>query len=230
MWSSSRFDNLRAYVKRGEAGQLCSLVSRLRAMDFRQVSTMMRSADFWEEADEDAFWHFAATFVRSDRKAFLGTFLRAMEDRHRQCSMAFQGDAFADFASACSTPTDRKKASEAIFPLAGHPDVLTRLIRQFDYHRSEHVLLVNLLFHLPTDAARFLFFQALKQHEDDTAFLYRYAVELIRRGDHRSLNLASVMQRYFMLPPLPGAFALEVPNYEFSRLEDFEAFTKILTR
>ena len=64
----------------------------------------------------------------------------------------------------------------------------------------------------------------------DAATLRRYAVELVRRGDRRSLNLARIIECYFALPPLPGMFALQMPEYQFSRLDRYEAFCKILAQ
>lgn len=230
MLCSSRFAKLQSYVVRQDAPALCRLLLRMSNADFRQASALMRSADFWQNVEESIFWSFAAVFVEANSKAFLGAFLRAMEQRHSLQRLNFQGETFDSFVCACTTPLDRKKAAEAIFPLIEQPAELARLIRQLDCHDGNHLRLLQLLFHVPTDAARFLFFQEIKQHDDDTAALQRFAIDFLRLGDHRSFNMSRIMQCYFALPPLPGTFSLEIPDYELSRLDDFSAFLKILAR
>ena len=228
---SSRCANLRIMVARGDAEALCRTVTSLRAAEYRTACSMMREAEFWEPLpDEDAFWKFARHFLQHDNKAFLGTFLRAAARIHLHRPMAFRSQAFDDFLAQCLTPIDCRKTIEAFAPLMVSPESLAAFLARLKPLDGNHALLVNILFHINTDAARFLFFNELKQHEDDAATLRRYAVELIRRGDRRSLNLARIIECYFALDPLPGTFALQIPEYQLSRLDRYDAFFKILAQ
>ena len=205
-------------VARGDAETLCRTVTSLRAAEYRTACSMMREAEFWEPLpDEDAFWKFARHFLQHDNKAFLGTFLRAAARIHLHRPMAFRSQAFDAFLAQCLTPMVS-------------PESLAAFLARLKPLDGNHALLVNILFHINTDAARFLFFNELKQHEDDAATLRRYAVELIRRGDRRSLNLARIIECYFALNPLPGTFALQIPEYQLSRLDRYDAFFKILAQ
>lgn len=228
---SSRYANLRILVARGDMESLCRTVTGLRTADYRTVCSMMREAEFWASLrDEDTFWRFARHFIQHDSKAFLGTFLRATVSLHAKRPMDFRSEAFDEFLAQCLTPVDCRKTIEAIAPLMTSPEALATFLARLKPLEGNHALLVNILFHINTDSARFLFFRELRQHEDDAATLRRYAVELVRRGDRRSLNLARIIECYFALPPLPGTFALQMPEYQFSRLDRYEAFCKILAQ
>ena len=86
-------------------------------------------------------------------------------------------------------------------------------------------------FRVGTPACYFLLFRALKQMDADLSYLRRIAVELIRKGDKTSFNLAAILQRYFDLGTLPGTFSLQMPPYELSRLDQsYDNFLKILLR
>lgn len=218
-------------VVHADVESLWTIVTHLRTTDYRQVCGMMRDFPFWEPLpDEETFWKFATYFVNRNSKAFLGTFLKAMVSIHTHRSMNFSSPAFEEFTAVCITDIDCRKVIEAVAPLLSTPESLARFLTLLPPIKQNHTLLVNTLFHISTDVARFLFFKELKQHDDDTAMLRRYAVELIRRGDRRSFNLACILQRYFALEGVPGTFALEIPEYELSRLDQYSAFLKILSR
>lgn len=218
-------------VTHGDAESLWAAVTRLRTADYRQVCAMMREAWFWDGLQsEEAFWDFATLFVGRDSRAFLGTYLRALESMHARRPMAFCSQAFVRFTAVCVTAIDCRKVIETVAPMMASPKALAYFLSLLPPVSSNHPLLVNILFHVPTDAARFLFFQELKQHDDDPVLLRRYAVELLRRGDRRSVNLACILQRYFALSGLPGTFSLDIPDYKFSTLDNYTAFLKILLR
>lgn len=214
---------LQGEARRGDPSALLATLSRLRTSDFRQSGAILADPTFWQGID---FWRAAAALVRSDSRAYLGTVLRAAVQMR-------QGRVPEDFAAACTTLIDRRKALEALLPAAEEPDEVTDLLALFRATSADPDLQPEpLLVRCVTPAASFVLFHLLRAHDDRPDLLRRYGIALIRRGDRYAFNLASVLQSYFNIePPLPGTFSLHLHPYEFSRLEtSYDTFLKIIKR
>lgn len=209
---------LHVFIRAGKAEALRDYLMTLRNADFRLAGVVLAEKALWADAD---FWAFAAPLVAANSRAFLGTMLKAAT------SLGLTSPTEA-FAEACTTDIDRRKALEALLPHAAEATALNALLEMFPLEDS---MREALLFKVGTAPAYFVLFNLLKQHEDEAAYLRRYGIELIRKGDKASFNLACILKEYFDLPELPGTFSLSLPPYELSRLDtSYESFKRILQR
>ena len=212
---------LAVFIRTGKAEALRDYLLSLRNADFRLAGTVLTDKDLWTDAD---IWHFAATLVAANNRAFLGTMLKAAA----ALVLTTPSPAFAD---ACTTEVDRRRALESLLPRVASPAEIHELLRLFYAADAPAATVEPLLFNAGTAPAYFVLFNLLKQHEDDVAYLRRYGIELIRKGDKRSFNLACIIKEYFALPELPGTFSLALQPYELSRLDtSFDTFLTIINR
>lgn len=212
--------HLSAAVHGGSPETLLQTLKALRTADFRQSGNVLADPAFWQGID---FWTFATALVQADSRAYLGTMLKA-------AVRVGQGTATDAFAEACTTIIDRRKALDALLPLAETPEEVTDLLTRFRATSADPDLQPEpLLLRCVTPAASFVLFQHLRAIEDSPDLLRRYGVALIRRGDRLAFNLASILQAYFDLAPLPGTFSLHLEPFEFSRLDtSYDTFHKII--
>lgn len=212
---------LAVLIRKGNPEELRAYLATLRNADFRLAGTVLAERDLWAGAD---FWQFAAALVAANNRAFLGTMLKAAA----ALSLSTPTPAFA---AACTTEIDRRKALESLLPRVASPVEINALLRLFYTADAPAATIEPLLFSAGTASAYFVLFNLLKQHEDDVAYLRRYGIELIRKGDKRSFNLACIIKEYFALPELPGTFSLALQPYELSRLDtSFDTFLTIINR
>lgn len=209
---------LAVIIRAGKAEALRDYLLTLRNADFRLAGTVLADKTLWGDAD---FWTFAAVLVAADSRAFLGTMLKAAT------ALRLNVPPLA-FAAVCTTVIDCRKVLEALLPTAAHPAEVNTLLQLFSVEAS---VMEAVLFKVGTAPAYFVLFNQLKQHEDDAAYLRRFGIELIRKGDKRSFNLACIIKEYFGLPELPGTFSLSLQPYELSRLDtSYDTFLTIINR
>lgn len=212
---------LAVLIRKGRPEELRDYLATLRNADFRLAGTVLVERDLWTGAD---FWQFAAMLVAANNRAFLGTMLKAA------ASLGSTIPSSA-FAAACTTEVDRRKALESLLPRVASPTEIHELLHLFYTSDAPAATIEPLLFNAGTAAAYFVLFNLLKQHDDNIGYLRRYGIELIRKGDKRSFNLACIIKEYFDLPDLPGTFSLALQPYELSRLEtSFDTFLTIINR
>lgn len=226
---------LAVFIRAGKAVAFRDYLLSLRNADFRLAGAVLTENTLWDAVNTENtgadFWTFAAVLVEANSRAFLGTMLKAAAALKLTTPTA-------DFARACTTPVDCRKALEALLPSAATPDAVNQLLQLFqaeDQPASTFSASVpmteSLLFRVGNAPAYFVLFNLLKQHEDDAAYLRRFGVELIRKGDKRSFNLACIIKEYFALPELPGTFSLSLQPYELSRLDtNYSTFLTILNK
>lgn len=216
---------LAVFIRGGKAEALRDYLLTLRTTDFRLAGTVLADKTLWEMLKtENAvadFWTFAAVLVAADSRAFLGTMLKAAT------ALRLKAPTPA-FAAACTTAIDYRKVLEALVPTAVTPTEVNALTQMF---ATEESVIEAVLFKVGTAPAYFVLFNLLKQHEDDAPYLRRFGIELIRKGDKRSFNLACIIKEYFGLPELPGTFSLSLQPYELSRLDtSYDTFLTIINR
>lgn len=205
-------------IRAGKTEALRDYLQTLRTADFRLAGVVLTDKDLWADAD---FWTFAATLVAANSRAFLGTMLKAAAAQ----GLTMPTEAFI---AACTTAIDRRKALEALLPVAPDAERVHALLQAFP---AEDTTREAVLFKAATPPAYFVLFNLLKQQEDQPDYLRRYGIELIRKGDKASFNLACIIKEYFALPELPGTFSLSLPPYELSRLDtSYDSFKRILQR
>lgn len=211
---------LSAYIRRGRASELLEFLATLNNAHHRAASRALAEASVWVDVGD--FWHFAAVLVAANSRAYLGTMLKAANALELNAPTT-------EFAAACSTDIDRRKVLEALLPKAISPESVNKLLQHFSLSGEQTIEI--LLLRTGTPAAYFVLFNRLRQHEDNPELLRRFGIELIRKGDKRSFNLASILQSYFGLAPLPGTFSLTLNPYELSRLEtSYDKFRTIVNK
>lgn len=227
---------LAVFIRKGKAEALRDYLLSLRTADFRLAGMVLADKALWVDALQSvdfaaAFWEMSAVLVAANSRAFLGTMLKA-------AGVLGLTSPTETFAEACTTAVDCRKVLEALLPSAPDPVAVNSLLQRFRAEETAEekagaatLSVETLLFKVGTAPAYFVLFNLLKQHEDDAAYLRRFGVELIRKGDKRSFNLASIVQEYFGLPALPGTFSLSLKPYELSRLDtNYSTFLTILNK
>lgn len=212
------------YVRQGKAEALRDYLASLRNADFRLAGQILAENLLWDHLSTDnrsvSFWHFAAVLVAENNRAFLGTMLKA----------ALATKEFTptrEFANVCITDIDKKKVLEALMPVQKTPNDVNAMLQMFSIDNA--TVAENILFRIGTPACYFVLFNLLKQYEDRHDYLRRYGIELIRKGDKYSFNLACIIKEYFGLAELPGTFSLSLQPYELSRLDvSYDTFLTII--
>lgn len=222
---------LSTFIDSRNASALRDHLKTLRHADFRAASLVMGEASLWTALNEAEFWTFFLVLVTDNAKAYLGTLLKAVVARHRTAPFSFADDAFRRFATDFATDIDRRKSLDALLPLVATPRDGKRLLRLFRLHTAPPSVRAAQLLRIATPVGYFLLFNTLREIDDDRHLLRRYAVELMRKGDKPSFNLACILREYFDLDELPGTFSLRLPPHELSRLDSgFDTFARILMR
>lgn len=218
---------LNAYLAAGDAAGLRDFLAELPNTAFRTAGFMLGNS-LLQQLAEDRFWHFFETIVPAHPKAYLGTFLKAAAEKCAHRGLAGAQTALQRFATV-ATPIDRKKTLEKLLPALQDTDEAETLMRLFstgDPHDETEVLLRT-----ATTRSYFLLMRRLRTMEEEHETLHACCLQLMRKGDHLSFNMACVVQAYFGLKDLPGTFSLHVEPYELSLLEsNYEDFCKIIRK
>lgn len=178
------------------------------------------------------FWQtFRALFLH-DRKAYLGTLLKALLKRIGADTACVGSEHVEqvglwdkEFVSVCNelTDTDRKKVLLALLPLFAHPRDAERLLVQCGL--KERSVWIAYLLQVQTLPCAYLLLKAMRYVEHDKALLIRTCHFLMKRGDEHSFNLASIMRLSFGLDEVRGTFSLSLQPYQLARIEQsYEAF------
>lgn len=222
---------LAAFIVARSAEELRDHLRSLRNAEHRAASVILAEASTWKELTEAEFWQFFLVLTKDNAKAYLGTLLKAVVALNRRAPMQFDHECLTEFAERVASDIDRRKTLDALLPLLSSTTEIERLLALFDLRSSEERIRAGFLFRAGTPSSYFLLFRILQRWEDEPQTLRRFAIELIRRGDKTSFNMACIVREYFNLDALPGTFSLNLPPYELSRLDThFEAFSKILLR
>lgn len=218
---------LRGYIQQNDADGLCNYLSSLSNAAFRTAGFMLGET-LLPEAEVENFWHFFEVIVPTNTKAYLGTFLKAAARKFSTGELTSGREVLQKFA-AKATVIDLRKIIELLLPsLTQTADIeLVLAVGCNGNTRSETTALLRCNSH----AAYYLLFNRLKKLEGEPDLLRSHCLTLMRKGDHRSFNLACIVHHYFGLNDLPGTFSLRLETYELSRLDgNYEQFCKILAR
>lgn len=203
--------------------RLC--LSTLSVAEFRAAGVLL-SGEVLPLIDGNRFWDFFLTVAGSDTKAYLGTFLKAAVKLYKADKITLTDGRLEAFARS-GTAIDRRKCAEAFLPQAKEADDGRLVVRLCCEDRLD--LAAPLLIKARTTVSFYLLFNLLKTAEAEE--IRRYAILLMRQGDSLSFRLASIIEKYFGLRPLPASFSLRIESYELSRLDGgFEAFAKTLNK
>lgn len=220
------------FIRQEKAEALRDYLASLRNADFRLAGQILADKQLWDHLPEDTedtentedtmFWHFAAVLVAANNRAYLGTMLKAATATKSLMPTV-------EFATTCTTDIDKKKVLEALLPTQKTPSDVNAMLQMFGFDSAAAT--ENILFKIGTSVCYFVLFNLLKQYEDRHDYLRRICIELIRKGDKYSFNLACIIKEYFGLAELPGTFSLSLQPYELSRLDaNYDTFLSIIRK
>lgn len=214
------------FIRQEKAESLRDYLASLRNADFRLAGQILADRQLWEHLPEATantmFWHFAAVLVAANNRAYLGTMLKAATATKSLMPTV-------EFATTCTTDIDKKKVLEALLPTQNTPSDVNAMLQMFGFDSAAAT--ENILFKIGTPVCYFILFNLLKQYEDRHDYLRRICIELIRKGDKYSFNLACIIKEYFGLAELPGTFSLSLQPYELSRLDaNYDTFLSIIRK
>ncbi len=214
-----------------DPGALGSYLETLSNAQFRHASKEL-GEHILVEVGTPCFWAVFTTLFRSNRKAYLGTLLKALSTRITRSSLntgntPTEQDALwsDDFVTLCKelTETDRKKILFALLPLLPSPELAERLLRQCGM--TESSTWIPYLLQVRTAPCAFLLLKSLRYVEHDRALLIRTCHFLIKAGDAFCFNLAALLRTYFGLEEVRGTFSLNLKPYQLARIEqNYKAF------
>lgn len=180
------------------------------------------------ELDTENFWHFFEIIVPTHTKAYLGTFLKAAARKFSTGGLTSGREALQQFATE-ATAIDLRKIIDHLLPSLTQTEDIEMLLGICCSGNTKSEIAA--LMRCNGNAGYYLLFGRLRKLEGEPELLRSHCLNLMRKGDHRSFNLACIVHHYFGLNDLPGTFSLRLETYELSRLDgNYEQFCKILAR
>lgn len=218
-----------------EPEALLVYIESLSNSQFRHVSKLL-GEQILKDVSVDDFWKIFKTLFFHDRKAYLGTLIKALVQRMQAISPLLEGKALessgiwnSDFAELCRAlnETDRKKLLVTLLPLLSSPIDVERFLLQCGL--QEYVDWIPYLLQVQSMPCAYLLLKALRYVESDRALLIRTCHFLMKRGDSQSFNLASLLRLSFGLEEVRGTFSLSLEPYQLSRVEqNYDAFIQVM--
>lgn len=217
---------LRNVLQSGDYATLPATVEGLSHADRRRCGVLLGEELLPAMGEE--YWQVFAAVVPADPKAYLGTFLKALDLLLRRDPECWRDPLLASFLQNQASDIDRRKCGETILPRLKGIEAIEELVATCFPEAKEGKALF--LLRTATPQTFFLLFKHLRTIEDDAATLRKYCIALLKRGDSLSFNMAYIIQDYFGLERLPATFSLHLQPYQYSRLEQsYEEFCQLLT-
>ena len=215
--------------------QLLAYLAEMSNAQFRNASRVLGER-LLPSVDNDVFWPLFRALFLSDRKAYLGTLLKALvlrlSPRGAEVSTSIleeSGIWTSEFVSVCHelTDTDRKKVLLSLLPLLASPSDVERLFLQCG--QKEGSSWIPFLLQVQSKPCYFLLLKALRYVEHDKPLLIRTCHFLMKRGDGLSFSMASLLRLSFGLEEVRGTFSLSLEPYQLARVEQsYEAFLQTM--
>ena len=215
--------------------QLLAYLAEMSNAQFRNASRVLGER-LLPSVDNDVFWPLFRTLFLSDRKAYLGTLLKALVLRLSPrgaevpaSSLQESGIWTSEFVSVCHelTDTDRKKVLLSLLPLLASPSDVERLFLQCG--QKEGSSWIPFLLQVQSKPCYFLLLKALRYVEHDKPLLIRTCHFLMKRGDGLSFSMASLLRLSFGLEEVRGTFSLSLEPYQLARIEQsYDAFLQAM--
>lgn len=211
---------------------LLAYLDGLSNAQFRQAGLVL-GENMLPKTTEHVFWSIFSAMFRHNRKAYLGTLLKALAKKINATDASSEelerlGLWEEEFCTICQklTETDRKKILLSLLPLLKNPADTERLLVQCGLKESS--LWIPFLLQINSKPCAFLLLKALRYVEHDKALLIRTCHFLMKRGDDLSFSVASIMRLSFGLEEVHGTFSLSLKPYQLARVEQsYEAFSML---
>ena len=215
--------------------QLLAYLAEMSNAQFRNASRVLGER-LLPSVDNDVFWPLFRALFLSDRKAYLGTLLKALvlrlSPRGAEVSTSIleeSGIWTSEFVSVCTdlTDTDRKKVLLSLLSLFASPSDVERLFLQCGL--KEGSSWIPFLLQVQSKPCYFLLLKALRYVEHDKPLLIRTCHFLMKRGDGLSFSMASLLRLSFGLEEVRGTFSLSLEPYQLARIEqNYDAFLQTM--
>ncbi len=217
---------LRSLLLARDWGRVVSFLAALPSSQLRGAVGLVGEAMAEDLPDDGDFWALSAALVRHNSRAFLLTLLKSAVGRRRLVgSPGFE----ALCAQLRGNEVEVRKTLRLLLPLARRPEDVLGLFGCLGVDSPE--TRVACLLPVSTLPASYALLLTLRGLDHDRALLLRAARYLMKRGDDRSFNLASLLKTYFGLDELGGTFARGVAPYQLARVGgSYEAFCRALSR
>lgn len=218
-----------------EPEQLLTYLDGLSNSQFRMASQVL-GEKLLVELEDQYFWNAFKYLFLYNRKAYLGTLLKALASRISFNGVSVDSKEFDrcgiwgdDFSLVCGnlTDTDRKKVFISLLPLFNNPIDIERLFAQCGL--KERSLWIPFLLQVTSKPCAFLLLKALRYVEHDRDLLIRTCHFLMKKGDEQNFNLASLLRLSFGLEEVRGTFSLSLEPYQLARIEqNYDAFLQVM--
>lgn len=203
---------------------LCTYLSSLSNSHFRTAGYMLGET-FMPKMDESDFWTLANVLLGYNSKAFLVTILKSCISSSRPLFECEECCTF--FLSMRQNDEEKRKTCETLLPHVSSPDTIRNMFQLLDI--QDAYLRISLLIKSITPTTAFLLLNALREVEDNRAYMIRATSYLMKQGSGLQFNLASLIKTYFDLTEVKGTFSLKIEPYAMARLtSDYDAFLKAM--
>ncbi|MBO4592657.1 MAG: hypothetical protein J5678_00480 [Bacteroidaceae bacterium] len=232
MYSPVIFRSLSLYAQHCDWQGMNTYLSGLSNSGFRTASYVLAD-HVLPRIDADSYWACFTSVALTDRKAFLGTFLKAAKAKYADHSLDFSNLLFVAFAQSTANDEvsiDRQKTLKALLPILRTPTEVQDMLQHFcpsSYEKQIHYL-VSTDESLP---AYYVLFQLMRRIDHSSGLLLQYLTTVIRRSTPMAFNFVSIMREYFGLERWKGNYSLTLQPYELSGLESgYQGFVRIINK
>lgn len=205
---------------------LAQLMDSLSNMEFRRLERVVRE-EVLTRLTNGLFWETLLHIIIYKRAAFLSGII-AVEHLAKDGTLDFRNEHARRLYEHLRTtsPDSVVKLGNMAAPLMQTEGQTEEMFRAF--HIDNEVTRLSILLKVNSPLAYYLIFKTLKQVEDKV-IARKCCMVIIKRGDDKAFNMASLIKTYFGLDDLPARFSLTIEPYELSHIDkDFDTFLHVL--
>lgn len=205
---------------------LAQLMDSLSNMEFRRLERVVRE-EVLTRLTNGLFWETLLHIIIYKRAAFLSGII-AVEHLAKDGTLDFRDEHTRRLYEHLRTtsPDSVVKLCNMAAPLMQTEGQTEEMFRAF--HIDNEVTRLSILLKVNSSLAYYLIFKTLKQVENKV-IARKCCMVIIKRGDDKAFNMASLIKTYFGLDDLPARFSLTIEPYELSHIDkDFDTFLYVL--
>lgn len=205
---------------------LAQLMDSLSNMEFRRLERVVRE-EVLTRLTNGLFWETLLHIIIYKRAAFLSGII-AVEHLAKDGTLDFRDEYTRRLYEHLRTtsPDSVVKLCNMAVPLMQTEGQTEEMFRAF--HIDNEVTRLSILLKVNSPLAYYLIFKTLKQVEDKV-IARKCCMVIIKRGDDKAFNMASLIKTYFGLDGLPARFSMTIEPYELSHIDkDFDTFLHVL--